>query len=149
MYLHDVGQRMTLPCACTTVRKSGRSLLRFYEEAMIGTGVTITQFAILRALNRNGATPLTDLAAELVMERTSLYRTLAPLEQAGHVTIENAPKGRTKIAELTTSGRTIMDEAAPNWEAAQSVVVSAIGEDRWADLSQLLLDIPKILETRP
>lgn len=140
---------MKLPCACTTVRKSGRSLLRYYEDAMIGTGVTITQFAILRALGRNGPTPLTDLADELVMERTSLYRTLAPLEKAGHVAIENAPKGRAKIADLTASGRIAMEEAAPNWEAAQTVVVSAIGEDRWADLSQLLLDIPKILETRP
>ena len=140
---------MTLPCACTTVRKSGRSLLRFYEDAMIGTGVTITQFAILRALGRNGATPLTELADELVMERTSLYRTLAPLEKSAHVTIANAPKGRAKLAELTPSGRSIMDAAAPNWEAAQSVVVNAIGEDRWADLARLLLDIPKILETRP
>jgi len=116
---------------------------------MIGTGLTITQFAILRALGRNGPTPLTALAAELVMERTSLYRTLAPLERSGHITIESARTGRAKFADLTAAGAKSMEDAAPNWEAAQSVVVNAIGAERWADLSQLLLDIPQILETKP
>jgi len=116
---------------------------------MIGTGITITQFAVLRALGRNGSTALTDLAAELVMERTSLYRTIAPLEENGLVTVEAAPKGRTKLAELTDLGRERMQAAAPNWDAAQDHVVGAIGAEKWRELSQLLLEIPVILETKP
>ena len=138
---------MSLPCACTTVRKANRALFRFYEHAMAGSGVSITQFAILRALSRNGETPLSDLADELVMERTSLYRTIAPLEENGAVRIKPAPKGRTKIADLTKKGRALMNSATPNWEDAQMQVVNALGKDNWKILSQRLLTIPHILES--
>lgn len=140
---------MKQPCACTTVRKANRALFRFYEDAMEGSGLSITQFAIARALNRNGPTPLIDLAEELVMERTSLYRTIAPMEASGAVQIKPARTGRAKIARLTAKGVKIMTNAEPNWNKAQSFVVNSIGEADWNLLSQSLLQIPKILDTRP
>ncbi|MEO1243213.1 MAG: MarR family winged helix-turn-helix transcriptional regulator [Pseudomonadota bacterium] len=139
---------MTSPCACTTVRKANRALFRYYEEAMEGSGLTITQFAIVRALNRNGPTALTPLAQELVMERTSLYRTLRPLEDAGAVKITEAKQGRVKVATLTQRGVKMMRAAEPKWEQAQSFVVGAIGEKNWKALAASLLEIPEILETQ-
>lgn len=136
---------MISPCACTTVRKASRSLFRFYEDAMAPSGVTITQFAILRALSRNGPTPLSRLADELVMERTSLYRTIRPLIAAGALTLGKAAAGRAKTAELTEVGVDMMTAATPYWEAAQSGVVDQIGRERWLALSDALLEIPDLL----
>lgn len=113
---------------------------------MSGSGLSITQFSIVRALNRNGETPLSELAKELVMERTSLYRTIAPLEAVGAVKISAAEKGRSKLAVLTDTGRQMMLAATPHWERAQSDIVKALGEPVWRALSQSLNSIPNIVE---
>ena len=115
---------------------------------MEGSGLTITQFSIVRALSRNGPTRLTELAQELVMERTSLYRTVRPLEEMGAVKINDAKRGRIKIAVLTSRGAKMMHGAEPYWERAQSFFVSEIGERDWKVLSNALLKIPIILETQ-
>jgi len=133
---------MTLPCACTTVRKANRALFRFYETAMSGSGLTVTQFSILRALQRNGPTPLPALADELIMERTSLYRTIAPLADKGAIDLTDDGTGKRKTATLTVVGEQLITEAAPYWQRAQDHIVSSLGEDIWQQMSTLLLDIP-------
>ena len=113
---------------------------------MSGSDISITQFSIVRALSRNGPTPLSALADELIMERTSLYRTIAPLEASGAVEIAQAGKGRAKIANLTAAGEKMMHAATPNWERAQRQIVNAIGEEQWQLLSETLLKIPALVD---
>ena len=137
---------MKVPCACTTVRKANRALFRFYERAMEGSGMSITQFSIARTLDRNGPTPLSELAEELVMERTSLYRTIAPLNAIGAIDIEAAETGRAKFARLTCKGKKLMLSATPNWQRAQDIMINAIGESDWQKLSIALLKIPGLVD---
>ncbi|MEM9305077.1 MAG: MarR family winged helix-turn-helix transcriptional regulator [Pseudomonadota bacterium] len=137
------------PCVCTTIRKAGRALLRRYEAAVASTGVTITQFALLRALERNGPMPLSRLADEMVMERTSLYRTLEPLVATAAVAVEQAPVGRSKVASLTAEGSALIEQVLPHWAGAQRQVVDRIGADAWRALAASLLEIPELLETKP
>ena len=133
------------PCACTTVRKANRALYRFYEIAMAGTGLSITQFSILRSLKRTGPSPLSTLAETLVMERTSLYRTIAPLVEAGAITLKEGDNKKIKIADLTPNGIAMIEAARPNWEKAQNAIMAAIGETEWAALSKTLLTIPNLV----
>ena len=44
-----------LPCACTALRRSGRALSRFYDEALAETGLRVTQYSLLAALARSGS----------------------------------------------------------------------------------------------
>ena len=76
-------------CACTALRKASRAVTRLYDEALDNSGMTIVQFSILRNLEREGPRPLMQLADLMVMERTTLYRALVPLEHAGWITIRN------------------------------------------------------------
>ena len=138
---------MSLPCACTTTRKANRALFRFYEETMEHSGLTVTQFSILRSLSRNSPRPLSELADELVMERTSLYRTLKPLENQGSISIFLSGKGRVKLANLTTKGIQNMEAATPYWEQAQNKVIAVIGDQRWQEMSQFLLNIPDFIKS--
>ena len=138
---------MTLPCVCTTVRKANRALFRFYEDALAEADLTIVQFAILRALQRNGDTPLPQIAEELVLERTSLYRTIAPLVDAGTIRLSDAKRGRSKIAKLTKRGKRQIEQARPYWERAQASVVSKLGKTQWALLSDAMLGIPDLLQS--
>jgi DNA-binding MarR family transcriptional regulator len=122
-----------LPCACTTLRKASRAVARLYEGHLAEAGLSATQFAILRALERRGTSSLRPLADELVMDRTSLYRALAPLERDGLVLIEaDASDARARRASLTEAGRARIAEALPHWRAAQHTFIDGFGADDYA-----------------
>lgn len=137
MHMHQ-----TSPCLCTTLRKASRAITRIYDEHLAGSGMTTTQFAILRNLAREGDMSLSRLAELLVMDRTSLYRTIDPIERHGWVAIAPAPQGRAKIARLTQAGQAALDGALGAWEAAQTSMAGAIGTPALsaleAQLSQLV-----------
>jgi DNA-binding MarR family transcriptional regulator len=117
-----------LPCACTTLRKASRAVARLYEGHLAEAGLSATQFAILRALERRGTSNLRPLADELVMERTSLYRAIAPLERSGLVLIEaDASDARARRASLTAAGHERIAMALPHWRAAQRTFVERFG----------------------
>lgn len=98
--------------------------------------MTTTQFAILRNLAR-GDIMLSRLAVRLVMDRTSLYRTIAPVIREGWAEIVPAGK-RSKIARLTDTGRAVLDRATPTWEATQSRFVDELGAAEWQSLQETL-----------
>jgi DNA-binding MarR family transcriptional regulator len=120
------------------LRKASRAISRVYDGALDGTGMTIAQFSVLRHIARGGEIPLSRLAEALVMDRTSLYRALAPLERRGWVTVCDAPEGRTRIAALTAAGHTAMEEATGPWQAAQARMIKAFGVDDWPSLEAML-----------
>jgi DNA-binding MarR family transcriptional regulator len=121
-----------IPCACTILRKAARVATRHYEAEMGELGISIAQFAILRALDRDPDQPLSRLAEAMAMDRTSLYRALKPMEHQGWINIVAGSGGRIKIARLAPAGRAIMAEAAPYWASAQAAFVETIGRDAWA-----------------
>jgi DNA-binding MarR family transcriptional regulator len=137
---------MALACVCTIVRRADRALYRLYEDALEGSGLTVTQFSILRDLQRDGASPLSRLAASLAMERTSLYRTISALEKNGTVSIKPGPNRKIRVAHLTATGEALIARAMPAWQSVQSRMIDAIGAESWAALSPTLKTIPNLVE---
>jgi DNA-binding PadR family transcriptional regulator len=72
------------------------------------------------------------------MERTSLYRTIAPIEDHGWVSITPGTRGRTKDASITPAGRDALRRATSAWEETQKDIVGAIGAPAWQALEQQL-----------
>lgn len=134
MHMHHESIAPSGPCVCTALRKAARAVSRVYDDAIAAAGITTNQFSILRNLDRHGPQLLSRLAERLVMDRTSLYRTLRPLERAGWIAIADAP-GRTRQASLTPAGRAKLAEASDLWEDVQGRMVAAIGGANWAMLS--------------
>lgn len=125
-----------LPCAAGTLRRASRSLARLYDAHLTRAGLTTTQFSILKALERNGGSaPLAELNEELVFERTSLYRALAPLRRARLVTIGSGRDRRVKVVALTPRARRRIGAAMPHWRAAQRAVVGRFGARAWTSLA--------------
>jgi DNA-binding MarR family transcriptional regulator len=142
MYMHRTPSRPVDPhCACTALRKAARAVSRLYDERLGHSGVTATQLAVLRSLARTGPTPLSRLAEAMVMDRTSLYRTLVPMLKTGWIAVAPAESGRAKIASLTPQGREAMDGAAPYWEAAQTRFIGAFGAEAFEDLYAMLQQV--------
>lgn len=123
------------------LKKALRAISRLYDDALADTGLTIAQFALLRNVARIAPAQLTRLAEIMVLDRTSLYRTLAPLEKAEWVTVEGVGHGRAKQAALTDGGRAKMLAATPAWDAAQALVAERFGIENWDRLQQGLAGI--------
>ena len=122
------------PCACTTLRRAARAVTAAYDAALAPSGLRITQFSILRKLARFGPLPVTRLAAEAALDRSTMGRNLNPLERRGLVRIEvgNVDQ-RERVAYLTAAGEAAIEAALPYWRKAQErttalVRPSAIGE---------------------
>jgi DNA-binding MarR family transcriptional regulator len=132
-----------LVCACANLRRAARALSRVYEEHLAAVDLSSTQMTLLMALSRKGPLPLSDLAAFLEMDRTSLYRALRPLETRGLVAT-HATDGRTKAADLTAKGRRHFERALPHWEAAQRKFLEAYGSTAWKSLHEGLTMVVRV-----
>lgn len=124
-------------CACNKLRRSARVITAIYDEAMAPSGFTVAQFSLLRMLQRAGPCSLTAFAQATGHDRTTLNRTLRPLEEAGYVTSGSGDDQRARIVTITGEARKAMREAHPYWEAAQAKVDAALGNDRDALFSIL------------
>jgi len=142
MYMHHENEMtaIILPCACTTIKKASRAITRLYDGSLSVVGLTSTQLSILRRLFRAGpdGKPLSRLAEDLVMDRTSLYRTLTPMKQAGWIVIENAISGRAKLAKLSNEGTQIVERATRQWESVQTSFIETFGFERWKELTEMM-----------
>lgn len=77
------------------------------------------------------------LAAELVLDRTTLGRNLTPLEREGLVesTVVKGDK-RVRLVAVTPAGIILLRKAAPAWNAAQQSFEAQYGVDSAAALRQ-------------
>ncbi|MET0361457.1 MAG: MarR family winged helix-turn-helix transcriptional regulator [Sphingobium sp.] len=140
------GPHPSNPCACTALRKAARAAGRIYDDAVVPHGLTTAQFAILRHIARGQPLALSRLAEQLVMDRTSLYRALAPLEAKDWVTVGPGP-GKSRLASLTTKGRAAITDAEAGWDAVQARLVAAMGETQWIQLQAALQTVIDFAET--
>src|SRR5947209_17853830 len=76
-------------CNCLALRQAARHVSQFYDQHLAPTGLRTTQFSILAKLKRLGPMTINALARELVMDRTTLGRTMLPLERDGLITIKD------------------------------------------------------------
>ena len=128
--------RAELPrsCACTTVRRSARVLARTYDAALAGSGLNITQFAVMRAVQRHPEEPLSRVAEDLAMDRTSLYRALAALARHHWVSIDDGPDGRARSASITPAGHAALLRAEAPWAGTQLALIERFGATKWQSL---------------
>src|SRR5262245_65338982 len=92
------------PCTCTTVRRASRMLARAFDVALEPAGLNVTQLAVLRAIERHPGEPLTRVAEDLCMDRTSLYRAIKPMQRDGWLRICATDDVRSRTAEFTATG---------------------------------------------
>ena len=117
-------------CYALAARKKARYLSRLYDRRLSKTGLTVSQFSILSLIDAHKRLKISELADLLVMERTSLVRTLRPLQGEGLIATERSPKGRSHDVMLTASGRSRFADAKPRWKEAQRAYEQEVGLDR-------------------
>lgn len=117
-------------CACFSLRKAARAVTQVYDGALRPTGLRSTQFSLLALLRLAGTVPMTRLAEEAVMDRTTLARNLEVLRRGGLVRVQPGVDARVREVEITRAGRAKLDEAFPRWQQAQRSIARSLGARR-------------------
>jgi DNA-binding MarR family transcriptional regulator len=126
-------------CNCLALRQAARRLTQFYDRFLAPTGLRTTQFSILAKLHGLGPMTINALARELVTDRTTLGRTMLPLEREGLIIIEDsAVDRRSKELRLTRKGGERLRAAFKPWREAQTQFSKIFGEERAARLRREL-----------
>ena len=125
---------MLSTCACLNPRKASRAVTQIFDQALLASGLRSTQLPVLVTFASSGTTTITQLAEELIMDRTSLARLLRPLASAGLIKIEPGEARRTKDVSLMADGRETVLGSIPLWEKAQAMVLGRMGQRRWDEM---------------
>ena len=123
-------QLTTRDCNCLAIRQAARHVTQFYDQLLAPSGLRTTQFSILGRLQRRGPMPINALAAELVMDRTTLGRNILPLEREGLVAVvRSSADRRSKELHLTEAGLARLRLAVKEWARAQAQLPPLIQEN--------------------
>lgn len=126
-------------CNCLAVRQAARHVTQFYDVFLLPAGLRATQFSILAKLRRLGPLTITALAAEMVMDRTTLGRNIRPLQREGLVAVASGRRDlRSKEVRLTETGLDRLRAAVAGWSEAQERFDAVFGAERTAALRNLL-----------
>ncbi len=132
-------QSPPISCLCAVLRRASRAVTRAYEARLDPLGVTVTQHTILRTLMQAGARAQHELAEILVMDSTTLTRTLSPLRARGWIEQHPTDDRRVRRWAITPSGRRVIDRCAKAWQASQRDLKARVGEHEWEVLRHSLL----------
>jgi DNA-binding MarR family transcriptional regulator len=122
---------------CASLRRAGRALTQIYEEALRPTGLRATQFTILQALSIAGEVTQGVLGQILVMDSTTLTRTLTIMSRHGWIAKRRGEDRREWRMRLSKVGETQFRRALPHWENAQRQVRRQLGDELADNLMKL------------
>ena len=123
-------------CVALQLRKASRLVTQLYNERLRGIGVRSTQVPILLTLALTESAPITLLAQQLVMDRTTLGQNLKPLQTEGLIEVAPGEDRRKREVRLTDAGRALIATAVPLWEQAQDRVIRSLGQEHLSSLQK-------------
>ncbi|HEY9760035.1 MAG TPA: MarR family winged helix-turn-helix transcriptional regulator [Oculatellaceae cyanobacterium] len=125
-------------CTAMHVRRTSRAVTQYYDKYLTAAGITAAQFTLLVAITLAAQSTVTKLAEILGTDRTTLSRSLKPLEDLGIVQIAAGEDKRTKVIALSSKGKAVLAKALPLWTQAQESFVYKMGQGNWQDFIQKL-----------
>jgi len=134
----------TLPCMCASLRRAARALTHLYEQALRPLGLRATQFTVLQALELAGEVSQGELGQMLVMDSTSLTRTLEIMRRRGWIVKRPGKDQRERRLSLSPAGRERLRSATPAWEKAQARLRQQLGTEPWTEFLRLTNQVTNI-----
>lgn len=116
-----------------------RRLGQLYDDVLEPTGMRSTQYTLLAHIKRLAKPAVSELAAELVIDRSAMAHTLRTLERSGLISVAADPNDRrTKRATLTPEGEARLDQAEALWRLGQDRFEAAVGREDAANLRAMM-----------
>ena len=105
-------------CACSSLRRASRAVTQHYERHFRGSGLRATQFTILATLAQTGPLSISELSAQLGLDRTTLSRNLRLIEDEGWIAPLGHDDQRVRKMTLTHKGMKKASAALVFWKRA-------------------------------
>jgi len=106
---------------------------RFYDQALEPCGIRSTQFTILVGVAKTQPTSISALADVLVIDNTTLTRSLRLLKKQGLVSVSDRGAKASTISGSYPKGERTLAKSLPAWRAAQERFVQSLGADYWTN----------------
>lgn len=126
MNAEDAAKRIAGECLAMRTRRLSRVVTRLFDAALRPLGIGVAQLSLLVAVQRRGPMAPAQVGRALDIEKSTLSRNLARLQESGW--IQERPEGRGKLLELTPAGRLLLAKAYPLWRQAQTRARRHLGE---------------------
>ena len=126
---HSTGlsEEVSRNCMLTRARRVSRVITGIYDQALRPHGINAPQFSLLVLITRLGGATRAEIGRANAQERSTLSRNLELLLKEGWV-VEGQAEGRSRPITISLAGRTVLEQAAPGWRAAQETTRNLLGE---------------------
>ena len=121
----------TTACASFVLRKTARAVTRLYDLAFQEFGIRSTQFTILVGVAKTQPISISGLSELLLIDPTTLTRTLQRLKKDALIQISARSKMRQRFVTLTENGRETLARSLPSWRNAQKRFLDIAGAELW------------------
>ena len=140
----EIAEATSSACLATRVRQLSRIITRVYDDAVRPLGITASQYTLLAQLaSRDGITAV-EIGHELDIEKSTLSRNLKRLLALGHIVMDPPAGRRGRGLHLTPKGQTVLREAFPIWQGAQTRTIAMMGSGCRSTLDDLLHQAEKL-----
>jgi len=135
---HEFNLVGTDGCASSNLRRVSRSITTFYEAALRPAHLRPTGFTILVAIAKREPVAIGSLASELILDPTTVTRSLQLLQRTGLIEISARSANRQRFVTLSPKGRRTLSRSVPLWRQAQGRLVGKVGLGFWKELQEEL-----------
>lgn len=136
--IKDLRSDVAGACVGQKSRNAARLLTRRFDDALRPVGLTGGQYSMLVIITLTQDKTLTELAAHMGLDRTTLIRNLKPLEREGLAEVSDEGYRRARSVDITELGVARLSEALPLWRQVQDGIKSELGEDTWRTVHSAL-----------
>jgi DNA-binding MarR family transcriptional regulator len=130
-----------LPCFSATCRQASRAISQQYEEALRPAGIEGTHFTLTMLIRSLPGLTSSEIGARMVMDKTTVARTLHLMEKAALISWAPGKDRREKRWSLTGHGETVYQQAHPLWLKAQDRLRQQVGQDVLGAWQRLTFDL--------
>lgn len=114
------------PCYCTNLRRSANAITDYYNDALQPIGLNAAQYYLLINLSRLQTANITQWAAHVGLERSTMVRNTRVL--LNHGWIEDVPQGPGRQFCLTADGLKLVEQAVQIWTRVQDEIETFLGK---------------------
>ena len=132
-------------CGSFNFRRTARAVTKLYDMALQESGIRSTQFSILVGIAKNQPVSIGALADVMIIDRTTLTRSLRLLQKEGLIAISNRAAMRQRFLTITTKGEYTLARSLPAWREAHARFVATVGSEHWIDLRNELEQLAHVV----
>lgn len=137
------GQRPALATYVRLMRAANAARMHASHQ-LEGTGLTLSQFAVLEALYHLGPMSLSDIAQKILTTGGNLTMVVGNLEKQGLAQRQKSPQdGRVLIVVLTPKGKALIRRIFPAHAAAIAEFMAALTPEQQEEFGKLCRRLQK------